>query len=190
MRRSQEPFDLYSIRVQPSRAKCVATTRASSIWTASFLQIIRHPNVTSTARYVCTQFGFVVVAGLFYAYTLQTQTGGIRKRLSRNFLAFLFFICLPVLAALVWTHYTDEVRSRNVIGILTTSPGAPGWSFRWTFGPFSQRFLPNTWKILFDRTIPDLFRRECDFNSSAIGFFARHRLFLFMSASLVSYPRF
>ena len=112
-----------------------------------------------------TMPGFVVVAGLFYAKNLHTETAGIRKRLSKNFIAFLFFVGLPMLAALVWTHYTDEVRSRNVIGILTTSTALTGW----TFGSFSQRLSPNTWKILFDRTIPDLLGGNVILRSSAVG---------------------
>ena len=130
---------------------------------------------------ITTMPGFVVVAGLFYATTLQTQTGGIKKSLSRNFLAFLFFFCLPVLAALVWTHYTDEVRSRNVIGILATSTALRGW----TFGSFSQRLSPNTWKILFDRIIPDLLGGNVIFVLPLLGIcFARHRLFPFLTCIL------
>ena len=128
-----------------------------------------------------TMPGFVVVAGLFYAKNLHTETAGIRKRLSKNFIAFLFFVGLPMLAALVWTHYTDEVRSRNVIGILTTSTALAGW----TFGSFSQRLSPNTWKILFDRTIPDLLGGNVILVLPLLGIcFARHRLFLFLACVL------
>jgi hypothetical protein len=125
-----------------------------------------------------TMPGFVIVAGLFYASTLQNQTGGIRKTLSRNFVAFLFFVCLPVLAAFLWTHYTDELRSRNVIGILTTSTALTGW----TFGSFRQRLSPNTWKILFDRIIPDLTGGNVILLLPLLGIcFARHRLFPFLT---------
>jgi hypothetical protein len=130
---------------------------------------------------ITTMPGFVVVAGIFYASTLQNQTGGIRKALSRNFIAFLFFVCLPVLAALVWTHYTDELRSQNVIGILTTSTALTGW----TFGSFSQRLSPDTWKILFDRIIPDLLGGNVILLLPLLGIcFARHRLFPFLTCIL------
>ena len=128
-----------------------------------------------------TMPGFVVVGVLFYAYTLRDQTGRIRKSLSRNFIAFLGFVCLPILATLVWAHYTDEVKSRNVIGILLTSTGLTGWNF----GSFSQRFSPSTWKTLFDRTIPDLLGGNVIFVLTLLGIcFARHRLFLFLTCIL------
>src|SRR5215813_7792909 len=128
-----------------------------------------------------TMPGFVVVGVLFYAYTLQDQTGGIRKSLSRNFIAFLVFVCLPMLATLVWAHYTDEIKSRNVIGIFLTSTGLTGWNF----GSFSQRFSPNTWKILFDRIIPDLLGGNVILLLPLLGIcFARHRLFPFLTCIL------
>ena len=128
-----------------------------------------------------TMLGFVVVAGVFSAYTLHNQSVPIRTSLSRNFIAFLFFVCLPVLAALAWTHYADEVRSQNVIGILTTSTALT----EWTFGSFSQRLSPNTWKILFDRIIPDLLGGSAILLVPLLGIcLARHRLFPFLTCIL------
>ncbi len=128
-----------------------------------------------------TMAGFVLVAGVFYVYTLHNQSGPIRTSLTRNFIAFLFLVCLPVLTALAWTHYADEVRSQNVIGILTTSSALK----EWTFGSFSQRFSSNTWKILFDRIIPDLLGGNVILLLPLLGIcLARERLFPFLTCIL------
>jgi hypothetical protein len=121
---------------------------------------------------------FVIVASLFYILTLRNQRNNIKLFFSKYFVPFVVFLGLPLLATVTWTHYTDEVKSLNVVGLRLTS-----WQLaRWNFGPLSLRFSSNTWATLFSRTVPELLGGDKVLFIPLLGIcFAHHRLFPFLA---------
>ena len=120
---------------------------------------------------------FAIVAGFFYFSTSQGQNKPAKVIRPKTFLPFLFFVCLPLLALMLWTNYADQVKSLNVIGVRTTSSALMGWNF----GSLAQRLSFDTWTVLFTRTIPDLIGGNISLALSVVALcLARHRSISFL----------
>ncbi|MBU3585175.1 acyltransferase family protein [Polynucleobacter sp. AM-26B4] len=59
-------------------------------------------------------------------------------------------ILIPLLVGLIWAHYTDLVKSKNLFGSQLSSSSL----FIWNFGSISQKFSLSTWDlIIWERVI-------------------------------------
>ena len=98
--------------------------------------------------------GFCLAGAL--CYLLETSRADNSRPPSRFFrrhgLAVGLFAAVPILAALAWTRHADQVKALNTVGAHMTSRGIRDF----TFGTLSLRLDASTWRVFFERIIPDL----------------------------------
>jgi hypothetical protein len=69
---------------------------------------------------------------------------------ARTFVKRTLLLCLPVFAAVAWTHFTDEVKAQNEIGKLLTSAALSDWNI----GDLRQRMSRELFKdVVWKRSI-------------------------------------
>jgi hypothetical protein len=97
---------------------------------------------------VTTLAPFILAVLLVWIYRERHPLPGDRhwSRLTR-LSAMSSIIAFPVLAAIVWTWYTDGVRELNQFGQYTTSHVLRDW----TVGTLAQRLSLETWAVIFAR---------------------------------------
>jgi len=69
-----------------------------------------------------------------------------RMHISRAALEDLFIIVVPCLFALIWVHYTDNIKLQNPLGASLTSAALSGWNW----GTWGQRLDYVTWEKCFE----------------------------------------
>ena len=98
--------------------------------------------------------GFGIVGAV--CYVLRTPRADYSdppsRLLPRHGLAVGAFAGLPILAAWAWTRHADHLKALNTVGAHMTSAGLRDF----TFGALSMRLDANTWRVFFERIIPDL----------------------------------
>jgi len=93
--------------------------------------------------------GLLVLADAFRAWF----AGTLIARLRVFVLAAVIFV-VPLVAEFAWGTYSDVVRSQNPFGAaqLTGSP-----LLAWVYGTWKQRLGPDLWRIIWDRSLLEIF---------------------------------
>jgi hypothetical protein len=120
---------LSGLAVTGSLAAAVKITTFFPFWTASF--------------------------ALFLGRWLKSAEGERRRERSRLLPPIQFLIAaflIPLAALLLWTSYSDALKSLNPLAQTLTSSALKEWNF----GTLSQRLAPVTWRVFFSRTLTDL----------------------------------
>jgi hypothetical protein len=77
------------------------------------------------------------------ALTHVRQSGITIQTLKRLFFP-LFMLGIPLLLGLIWAHYSDTVKTHNLLGRDLTSKSL----FTWNFGTVQQKLALETWQIV------------------------------------------
>jgi hypothetical protein len=77
---------------------------------------------------------------------------GLYSRLLGRLPLLAVSIILPLVAAFVWTRYSDHIKSFNPIGTKIMSKNLEHWNF----GTWAQKLTMKTWRVILTRSITDL----------------------------------
>jgi hypothetical protein len=94
--------------------------------------------------------GFALLVLVLFArdaWACLRQGGGLAWRLQA--VRLFAFGLVPLFVCWIWTRHADQVRSLNVLGASLVLQA-------WRFAPWSARFNGSLWRVLFDRTLPDV----------------------------------
>lgn len=105
---------------------------------------------------VTTFVAFVVAAcliwGVFLFKARQDEGGSEIKFISQ--LGFIVFaVIIPLISVLLWTSYSDSLKLMNPIAATHLTSASLK---KWNFGTLEQRLSLDTWKLFYQRTVPDL----------------------------------
>ena len=93
--------------------------------------------------------GIMVLADAYRAWS----AGMLITRLRVYALAATLVI-VPLAAEIAWVAYSDALKEKNPFGAaLLTSKGL----FTWFYGTWKQRVGPDLWRIIWDRSLPEIF---------------------------------
>jgi hypothetical protein len=109
-------------------------TRAAVSW-SQILTMILIASLAMTVK-ITTALPALAVLGLCLGVLALRHWRANEKSAAVRFLSRALTLCIPVLAALAWTHYTDVIKAQNELGKLLTSKAL----MEWTFGTVHQRF--------------------------------------------------
>jgi hypothetical protein len=92
--------------------------------------------------------GILVLADAYRAWS----AGALITRL-RVLAMTAVLVIVPLAAEIAWVAFSDAVKAQNSFGALLTS----SYLFGWNFGTWQQRTGPDLWRIILDRSLPEIF---------------------------------
>jgi hypothetical protein len=106
---------------------------------------------------VTTFYGMGAAAGFFLLYSFWRRKGGqgIVQAVRSNIFLYgrwiLTIFVLPLIAAIIWTKYSDQQKALNPLAEFITSNALGNWNF----GTLEQRLSSKTWYMFFRKTLHD-----------------------------------
>lgn len=96
---------------------------------------------------------YIIGIILFSVNTFEIRNESIAKKLNKkNCLIIFFAFIIPLAAIIMWTQYSDYIKSLNPIGSTLTSSSLK----KWIYGTIENKIALHTWATIIKRSLSDL----------------------------------
>lgn len=127
--------------------------RCNSINAGTLLFILAIGTIASITKVTTFFVYFIIGIILFTINTFEIQSElAVAKLNKKNILVIFVAFIIPLAAIIMWTQYSDHIKSINPIGTVLTSSSLK----RWIYGTTENKIAINTWATIIKRSLSDL----------------------------------